>query len=526
MGQSKEKLQTSAVTSKGIQIPNWKKQRIESLIYSSYHHTPGSTINITSVDASTSTKTLLARIAFQNLNRDHQHHLDFDHRFISQISELSEFNYQNLILKNPNIQIQQHLENSEIKTPNIRTLPNQRNQNPELIHQQNLPLVIVIDQPPVEPIGEPIQPPQVLLQQSLPLQQPLQQPPQPPNLDPMAYTPITKLDNFTGEEDDAQVWLNNYQSLINKPQDFNAFKVEFLKYFSNNNSINCLINTFTTMKQGESEAILNQFICGLHSSILQHICPLHPGTLQDAVTYAKDFESTKSEANHTQVINLVMNRSPELDSKLEKFKDALTNNPAFTQKQPLISNIPPTTITKDKFLAAIFPFEFEETTAMPLFSGAALKAKPITTMYIDAKVEGQSIKLIFDIDRAASARIITANGVTKTPISEIDDFPFEVNGIMTPIKVLVIEVTQYQALVATCGHFKTPSKKKLLIKLEEKKKKSIWKAYQVSWANADHNELPPILSWNDNLKGKQKEELTWETDNLIWTDNEQEEPSS
>ncbi|KAG9301718.1 hypothetical protein G9A89_016789 [Geosiphon pyriformis] len=141
-------------------------------------------------------------------------------------------------------------------------------------------------------------------------------------------------------------------------------------------------------------------------------------------------------------------------------EDASTNNLAFTQKQPLTSNIPPTTITKDKSLAAIFSFEFEETAAMLLFSGAALEAKPITAMYTDAKVEGQSIKLILDsssassiitrqlmdqlgrqVDRTASARIITANRAIKTPIGKIDDFPFEVNGIMTSIKVLVMEAT-------------------------------------------------------------------------------------
>ncbi|KAG9299434.1 hypothetical protein G9A89_009386 [Geosiphon pyriformis] len=465
----------------------------------------------------------------------------------------------------------------------------------------------------------------------------------------MAYTPIAKLDNFMGEEDDAQIWLNDndaramqailyflknttnlwYQSLINKPQDFNAFKAEFLRYFSNNNSINCLVNAFTTIKQGETEAvttylgcfhqnlrqiqaidtnyftipqILNQFICGL--------C--------NAVTCARDFESTESEANHAQAINLIMNGSSELDSKLEKFselinkrlkgylpsqrrnnqgnsnhaqnqshpssstnqqwqqemrichycvpkskptylptsdavisllvpsistsdlsaaatsniltaatnnlstltdpntapkltiqwnpktendstelkignsssstdlqfftatiwitpvefsllvtpKDASTNNSAFTQKQPLTSNIPSVTITKDESLATIFSFEFEETAATLLFSGAALEAKPITAMYTDTKVKGQSIKLILDsgsagsiitrqlmdqlgcqVDQAASTRIITADGVTKTPISKIDDFSFEVNDIVTFIKVLVMEATQYQALV-------------------------------------------------------------------------------
>ncbi|KAG9290868.1 hypothetical protein G9A89_011018 [Geosiphon pyriformis] len=140
-----------------------------------------------------------------------------------------------------------------------------------------------------------------------------------------------------------------------------------------------------------------------------------------------------------------------------------------TQKQQtLINNILPATVTNDKLLAAIFSFEIEEPSSTLLFSGAALNKKPITMMYTDAKVNGQFIKLILDsslagnyqIDRAASTRIITADGATKTPIGKINDFSFKVNSIVTPIK------------------------------------------------------------------GKQKKELTWETDDLTWTNNEQEEPSS
>ncbi|KAG9291010.1 hypothetical protein G9A89_012882 [Geosiphon pyriformis] len=683
----------TTVTPKKIQPPAWKKNRVESLSNPFYHYTPGSTINISSTDAFSSTATsAFGQFLFQSRQRKTEllgPYGEYFEGFNSQsstpsglqspppppdfgISDLwkaaesekeeeksedQEFTYQhpiteNLEVETPNLQTQQQLENPEIKTPNIRMPPNQRNQKPELINQQNLPSIIFINQLPINSI-----------------------PPQPPNLDPMAYAPIAKLDNFMGKKDDAQIWLNN--SLINKPQDFNAFKAEFLRYFSNNNSINRLVNTFTTMKQGETEAILNQFICGLCSSILQHVRPLHPGTLQDAVTCTRDFESAESETNYAQAINLVMNRSSELDSKLENLhndaiiketlivskinhihlhqpidsgnrkrisativvnkdisklivaipnfesvpkskpthlptsnavislsvssistsdllaaatsnisttatnnlstptdpntapklttqrnsktendsteleigdsspstdpqfftaiiwimpaefgllvtpEDALTNNPAFTQKQLLTSNILPTTIIEDKSLAAIFSFEFEETAAMPLFSGAALEAKLITTMYTNAKVKGQSIKLILDsssadsiitrqlmdqlgcrVDQAASARIITANGVTKTPISKINDFPFEVNDIMTLIKVLVMKTTQYQALVgndwlskvnatldwntqelqlmyqgqhihvlAMCGHFKTPPREKLLIKLEEKKEK-------------------------------------------------------
>ncbi|KAG9302755.1 hypothetical protein G9A89_009532 [Geosiphon pyriformis] len=168
-----------------------------------------------------------------------------------------------------------NLKNLEIETLNIQAPPNQNNPNPEIINQQNLPPVIVIDQLPINPI-----------------------PPQQPNLDPMAYAPITKLDNFTGKENNAQVWLNDvkkaitangwndaqalqaipyflkntanswYQSLVDKSQDFNTFKLEFLRYFSNNNSINRLANTFTTIKQEETKAVTTYLGC-FHRNLRQ-----------------------------------------------------------------------------------------------------------------------------------------------------------------------------------------------------------------------------------------------------------------
>ncbi|KAG9302044.1 hypothetical protein G9A89_021088 [Geosiphon pyriformis] len=330
---------------------------------------PRSTINITLADAFTSIKIPLAKITFQNFGTVSPWKIT---KSEEEKDKDQEFNYQNLILENPNIQTQQHLENPKIETLNIQTLPNQKNQNPNLIHQQNLPPVIVIDQSPIEPISEPIQPPQVPSQQPLPLQQLQQQPPQQPQqpIVLMAYAPIAKLEKFTSKEDDAQAWLNDnddkalqaipyflqdtadswYQSLVAKPQTFDAFKQEFLRYFSNNNSINCLVNTFITIKQEDTEAVtmylgqfhrclcqiqainadyfivaqvLNQFIRGLCSSILQRVRPLHPADLQAAVTNTRDFEAAELEANHVQAVNLVMNRSSELDSKLKQFSDSI-----------------------------------------------------------------------------------------------------------------------------------------------------------------------------------------------------------
>ncbi|KAG9285017.1 hypothetical protein G9A89_009827 [Geosiphon pyriformis] len=532
----------------------------------------------------------------------------------------------------------------------------------------------------------------------------------------MAYAPIAKLEKFTGEENNAQVWLNDiekaivangwnnaramqaipyffqdtanswYQSLVNKPQDFNTFKIEFLRYFSNNNSINRLANTFITIKQEENEAVttylecfhrnLHQiqainanyftFIRRLRSNILQHIQPMHSVDLQAAITNARDFEAAKLEANHAQAINLIINGSSKLDSKLKQFSDSINqklegylnqlhpssltnqqwqqethvchycgkqehlqidwcyclndqkiniktliatilselliydiaatlsttsisnaklstdatsnlsatatthlsaaalgnisvptnsntateliskqnpkakidptkleivdgtgsqqwnlgtrytqnpnsqnylsllvtlkntqpNNLETNQHLTFTSNILPATITENKSLDAIFSFKLKELLTMPLFSEATLEEKPITVMYTDAKVDGHSIKLILDIDCAASARIITTNRATKTPIDEIDNFPFEVNGIIILIKVQVMEAIQYQALKlqlnqngqhtcvpATCGHFKTTNSTTPFINFEKEKPKPIWEAYQVLWAD-------------------------------------------
>ncbi|KAG9305465.1 hypothetical protein G9A89_021183 [Geosiphon pyriformis] len=145
---------------------------------------------------------------------DHQPHQDFDYHHLCQILE-------SLI----------HLENSEFETLNHQR---QNNPNPKLTNQQNLSLVIVIDQLPINPIAKPIQQPfQLPLQQPV-QQQLLQQPPQPPNLDSMAYAPIAKLDNFTGEEDNAQVWLNDVEKAITANRWNDAQAMQAIPYFLKN----------------------------------------------------------------------------------------------------------------------------------------------------------------------------------------------------------------------------------------------------------------------------------------------------
>ncbi|KAG9291362.1 hypothetical protein G9A89_003466 [Geosiphon pyriformis] len=114
----KRRLQTSAVTSKKIQPPTWKKTRVELLTNPLYYYTPRNfgTVSLWEVT---------------ELEKEE--------------SKNQEFTYQNLILENP-----------EVETLNIQTQQPQNNPNSETINQQNLSPVIIINQPPIELIIEPI----------------------------------------------------------------------------------------------------------------------------------------------------------------------------------------------------------------------------------------------------------------------------------------------------------------------------------------------------------------------------------
>ncbi|KAG9286959.1 hypothetical protein G9A89_001197 [Geosiphon pyriformis] len=477
-----------------------------------------------------------------------------------------------------------------------------------------------------------------------PLQQPIQQPPslQQP-IAQMAYAPIAKLEKFSGKEDDtiiANNWDDDatnlwYYNLAQKPQTFDAFKLEFLRYFSNSNSINHLANIFITINQEKTEAvttylgcfhknlcqiqaiqinyftapqILNQFIRNLCSSIFQRIYFLHPADFQAIVTNARDFEAAKLEANHAQVVNLVMNGSSKLDSKLKQFtiyhrishhhhpishgskkhvvativvnkisnskpllksrllsttlysnstttnlpnlstsylpatatnnilvttnsnsttqsnpniiwkpktknhsaklkiKDALTNNNNLetSPKQIININISPAIITNNKSLAVIFSFKIKGPTETPFFSKAALDMKSITAMYTDTKVNRQAIKLILDsVDHTASARIITADGAIKTPIGEIDNFPIKINALigndwLSKTNAMLDWNTQELQLSQNRQYTRVPAT-----------------FYQVLWTNTNHNELPPILSWDNKGKEKEKDKPQKDTTNEI-----------
>ncbi|KAG9284518.1 hypothetical protein G9A89_014122 [Geosiphon pyriformis] len=136
---------------------------------------------------------------------------------------------------------------------------------------------------------------------------------------------------------------------------------------------------------------------------------------------------------------------------------AQQQNPSYT-----LTTISPARITENTNLSDIFPFEFEANESPTLLSNAAAnEQKAITAMYTEAKVEGKTIHLILDsrsagsiityqlmqqlkrnVDRPAQTVIVTADGMKKTPVGEIDNFLFTLDGITIPVKVLVINAPQ------------------------------------------------------------------------------------
>ncbi|KAG9299116.1 hypothetical protein G9A89_020429 [Geosiphon pyriformis] len=178
-------------------------------------------------------------------------------------------------------------------------------------------------------------------------------------------------------------------------------------------------------------------------------------------------------------------------------------------------------IAENANLSDIFPFEFEANKSPFLLSNAATnKQKAITAMYTEAEVEEKTIHLILDsrstrsiityqliqqlkrnVDRPAQTVIVTADGIKKTPVGEIDNFQFTLDGIIIPIKVLIMDAPQYQALVrndwlqkananlnwetqeqhtqvpATCGTFNKHSEKAPAFEFEPEEEKPIIKTF-------------------------------------------------
>ncbi|KAG9305481.1 hypothetical protein G9A89_021199 [Geosiphon pyriformis] len=162
-----------------------------------------------------------------------------------------------------------------------------------------------------------------------------------------------------------------------------------------------------------------------------------------------------------------------------------------------------------------------------LLSNAAVnKQKAITAMYTETTVEGKPICLILDsgsarsiityqlmqqlkrnIDRPAQTVIVTADGIKKTLVRKIDDFPFTIDGITIPVKVFAnanlnwkiqeLKISyqgQYTIISATCGTFNKQSEKALVFEFKEEKEIPLTETYMVfellsNWAEKTKQEI-------------------------------------
>ncbi|KAG9303829.1 hypothetical protein G9A89_018726 [Geosiphon pyriformis] len=195
-------------------------------------------------------------------------------------------------------------------------------------------------------------------------QQPLQQPPQQPNLDPMAYAPIAKLDNFTSEEDDTQIWLND-EKLKQSPLTWDASTEIYAKFKQ-------LMPTFHSATDPQPENESN-----------------HSESLESEET---ESEPEKITENEEEMATAYIAKIPEFTGEdndtspqewLDKVQKAGDANGWITAR-----------------MLKTIPYFLQETAEE--CNAAVNKQKAITAMYTEAIVEGKLIHLILDSGLAQS----------------------------------------------------------------------------------------------------------------------------
>ncbi|KAG9304201.1 hypothetical protein G9A89_019763 [Geosiphon pyriformis] len=277
----------------------------------------------------------------------------------------------------------------------------------------------------------------------------------------MAYQNITKLEKFSGKEDN---------TLAEKPTDFPTFKLAFLQYFCDPNTLIRLQNQFSIIKQKDYETVttylrqFNQILYQIQTierdyytvaQILNQFPELQKLTNHyngEKITITADINSNKTINNSNNLGDLIpatVTTARNLDTLLRtaerrswtKIKETntsnqdiskacLTEDQGFDKSTPVEgtnveqifkpskqtkSNILLATITENTTLAAIFLFDIDNLNTHSLFSRAAINQdKPIIALYTDARVGRIDIKLILDSKLASSI-------IMKQLMDQLDD---------------------------------------------------------------------------------------------------------
>ncbi|KAG9291842.1 hypothetical protein G9A89_012127 [Geosiphon pyriformis] len=293
----------------------------------------------------------------------------------------------------------------------------------------------------------------------------------------------------------------------------------------------------------------------MNTTLMPRFWIIHPHAPKDLTTvikHAKNYKVAIEEANHTKLVNLAIRKT---SSAAEKKIDQLTkkdignktakistisllffktpiakqllltfstaailttstnlivSTTTYTTKSSktavLRSNsfnniILPAQIAQNANLSDIFPFEFKANKSLFLLSNAAVnEQKAITVMYTKAELRK-------NVDRPAQTVFVTANGMKKTPVEKIDNFPFTIDKITIPVKELKISYQeQYTRVFATCGIFNKKSEKASVFEFEEKKELPVTETFMVfgstsNWAEKTEQTIfEKTKGWNTTLE--------------------------
>ncbi|KAG9287009.1 hypothetical protein G9A89_022973 [Geosiphon pyriformis] len=268
----------------------------------------------------------------------------------------------------------------------------------------------------------------------------------------------------------AREWFENLAALFN---DWNAFKAAFLEQFTNNNTFITLRNQFCNIKQESSKSVMTYL--GKFNKLLKRICQLE----------------TNDYYSNAQI----------LDQFIAGLKDKLIKKVHLHALEDLNSAIQH---------AKRYEMAIEEANHTKLVNLAIGK----TSSAAEEKIDQLTKKTV----------IITADGIKKTSVGEINNFPFTLVRITIPVKVLVMDAPQYQAFVrndwlqkanvkldwktqelqisyqeqyvrvsATCGTFNKHSEKALAFEFEPKEEKPIIETFMAlgstsNWAEETEQE--------------------------------------
>ncbi|KAG9292867.1 hypothetical protein G9A89_016229 [Geosiphon pyriformis] len=288
------------------------------------------------------------------------------------------------------------------------------------------------------------------------------------NEEKIATAYIAKIPKFTGEDNDTspQEWLNKVQ----KAGDFIAgLKDKLIKKVCSHapadlaTAIKYVKSYKMAIEEANHTKLVNLTIGETSSAAEEKIDQLTKKSNNNRINPNNQLvprNSGQQKPNHYHTQPSYLTIPEESDFQQTALSEGEVAAP---RSNPSNHTIPPAQIAQNANLSDIFPFEFEANKSPFLLNNAAVnEQKAITAMYTEATVEENPIHLISDsglaesiityqlmqqlkqnIDRLAQTVIVTADDMKKTLVGEIDDFFFTIDGIIIPVKVLIMDAPQY-----------------------------------------------------------------------------------